>query len=242
MKTITFASKKGGVSKTTSALMTALLLSKDNRVLLIDLDSQNALTDFFFEQYQERTIYEAIKGELNFKDVIKQVSNNLFVIPSKLEFETIDQFNKIGKEYFVKNEIELLKNDFDYVVIDTPPNLRSEAIIGLVASDIVVIPARLEKMDTRAIDFTLEKINEIKKYYNPDLQAVKILCTQYQYQNRTVNDLSLENLKAKYDSMVLKTIIPFSSKISQFNFIGFDNTPPQVKEYQDLINEVLKWA
>jgi len=237
---ITFSSKKGGVSKTTSAIITALMLSEKHKTLLIDLDSQNALTDFFFEDYQDITIYEALKGDVPFKQSIKQVSDNLFVIPNKVNFEEIDNWTLTGKEFLLKDELLLIEDDFEYVVIDTPPSLKTETVIGLVTSSIVIIPARLEKMDTRAIDFTIEKINnQIRKHFNPSLKKVFILGTQYNYQNRSVNDLAYETLQEKYGEMLLKFKIPYSSKISQFNYIGYDKKEVNFEEYRHLL-EVVK--
>ena len=78
-------------------------------------------------------------------------------------------------------------------------------------------------MDTRAIDFTLDKINnQIKEDFNPTLEKIFILPTQYNYQNITVNDLAFESLQEEYPEMILDIKIPYSSKVSQFNYVGFD--------------------
>jgi len=245
MKTIVFASKKGGVSKTTSAIITALLLSKKAPTLLIDLDSQNALTSFFFEDISSiegRTILEAIKGEQLFSKVIQKVSDNLDIIPSVLEFEEIDDWQRTGKELILKKELNKISEKYTYVVIDTPPSLRTETVLGLVAADVIIIPARLEKMDTRAIDFTIDKtVNQIKEDFNPTLQNIYILPTQYNYQNRTVNDLALESLQEDYSDMVLDIKIQNSSKISQFLYLGFQQklNEKDVPEYLELV-ELIK--
>ena len=244
MKTIAFASKKGGVSKTTSAIMTGLMLAGSSRVLLIDLDSQNAMSSFFFDdisQIQGKTVLEAIRGEKLFTQVIQKLSANLHVIPSVLQFESIDDWARTGKELILRKELKKLEKDYDYVIIDTPPSLRTETVLGLVAADVIVIPARLEKMDTRAIDFTIEKINtQIREDFNPTLQKILILPTQFNYQNRTVNDLALETLKETYPEMLLDFTIPYSSKISQFNYLGFqeNGSMKSFDEYQKLVEVI----
>jgi chromosome partitioning protein len=244
MKTICFASKKGGVSKTTSAIIAGLMLAENSRVLMVDLDSQNALTSFFFEDLSAitgKTILEALKGEKLFKQTIFNIGRNIDVIPSVLQFEEIDDWQRTGKELLLKKELKKLDGDYDYVILDTPPNLRTETVLGLVAADVIVIPARLEKMDTRAIDFTLDKINsQIKEDFNPTLQKVYLLPTQYNYQNRTVNDLAYETLKEEYPDMTLDIKINYSSKISPFNYIGFeDKKLGEFPEYRELM-EALK--
>jgi chromosome partitioning protein len=245
MKVIAFASKKGGVSKTTSAVITALILSENARVLLIDLDSQNALSSFFFDDIAKingKSVLEAIKGEKLFSQVIQEITPTLHVIPSVLQFEQIDDWARTGKELILRKELKKMESKYDYVIIDTPPNLRTETVLGLVAADVIVIPARLEKMDTRAIDFTIDKINtQIREDFNPTLQNIYILPTQFNYQNRTVNDLALETLKTDYDGLLLDFWIPYSSKISQFNYLGYQDSTllKSFEEYHKLA-EVLK--
>lgn len=245
MKTICFASKKGGVSKTTSALVTGILLSENARVLLVDLDSQNALTSFFFEDLNEiagKTVLEALKGEKLFKQAIYKINDSIHVIPSVLEFEEIDEWQRTGKELLLRKELKKLEDLYDYVILDTPPNLRTETVLGLVAADVIVIPARLEKMDTRAIDFTMDKINsQIKEDFNPTLKNIYLLPTQYNYQNRTVNDLAYDTLKEEYPDLTLNIKIPYSSKISQFNYVGYEDKKinGDFPEYRELA-EVLK--
>jgi len=245
MKTICFASKKGGVSKTTSALVTGLMLAEGARVLMVDLDSQNAMTSFFFDDLGEiagKTVLEALKGEKLFKQAIYKINDNIHVIPSVLEFEEIDDWQRTGKELLLRKELKKLENQYDYVILDTPPNLRTETVLGLVAADVIVIPARLEKMDTRAIDFTMDKINsQIKEDFNPTLQNIYLLPTQYNYQNRTVNDLAYDTLKEEYPDITLNLKIPYSSKISQFNYMGYEDKKlnSDFPEYRELV-EVLK--
>lgn len=242
MKVITYASKKGGVGKTTSSIMTALILSENHKVLLIDLDSQNALSDFFFEDYElikDSTIHEYITAKKSFNEVIHKLSNNLDVIPCKLEFETVDKLNIAGKELLLKTALNSV--NYDYVIIDTPPNLLSETAIGLVAAHKIILPVKLERMDTRAINFTFNKIEkEIKPVLNPELETINILPTMYNYQNRTVNDLSLEDLQEQYPELVLDVIIPQTSNISKFNYVGYQSKKVgNFKEYHKLI-ELIK--
>jgi chromosome partitioning protein len=235
--TICFSSKKGGVSKTSSAIILGLILSQSKRVLIIDSDSQNALTSFFFEdinEFHKKTIWDAIKGEKLLSQVIFKKTSQLSIIPCDDSYEQVNLWNRIGKEVVLKKLLNQVKDEFDYIIIDTAPNLYSETIMGLVAANIVIIPAKLEKMDTRAINYTLSKINlEIREDLNPDLHKIFILPTQYSYQNRTVHDLCLEQLKESYPKMIVPVTIPYSSKISQFNFIGFDNDFHSLKEFQE---------
>ena len=242
MKKIVLANKKGGVSKTSTAVIMALKLAQKYKVLLIDTDSQNALTSFFFEDYskiQNKTIYEAIENKVLFEDCIFQINKNLDVVPSKPEWENIN-FDQIpGKELFLKLELE--SANYDYVIIDTAPNTLTETVVALACADIIIIPVQLQKMDVRGVSMTLKKIDEVKRTLNTTLKGIYILPTQYDYKNRTVNDLNLETLQELYPNQLLDIIIKSQSQISQLMEIGYDETAKleNFEEYQKLI-EVIK--
>jgi len=242
MKKITFANKKGGVSKTTSAVITAQMLAVDSSVLLIDLDSQNALTSFFFDdiaQFSDRTILELLDNKITFEDVFK-ITDNLHVMPCKLEFEEVNKWERVGKELLLQLALE--NCNYDYCIMDTGPYLNTETSLGLTAANIVILPVKLERMDTRAIDFTINKINSEIAQFNRGLEKIYILPTQYQYQNRTVNDFALQQLKEKYEDKVLDIVTPFKSTISQYNFIkgkGININEKDFDEYKQLV-EVLR--
>ena len=88
-------------------------------------------------QIQGKTILEAIKGEKLFSQVIFEITPNLHVIPSVLQFEEIDEWGRTGKELILRKELKKLEGLYDYVILDTPPNLRSETVFGLVAADVI---------------------------------------------------------------------------------------------------------
>lgn len=241
MKTISFALKKGGVGKSTSAIISALMLARHGRTLLIDCDSQNAATSFFFadiDAIADRTILEAVKGDISFNDCIHPVMQGLDVIPAKTEFTEINYWARSGKELLLKRKLKGL--EYNFVVIDTGPYDNTETALGLAASNVVIIPVKLESMDVRAIGFTLEKIEEIKEI-NPDLEAVYILPTQKLYLNRTVQDLQLTALKKQFGAMVLDFEISFTSKISQFHLQKIEGLSllNDFPEYEKLV-EVIK--
>jgi chromosome partitioning protein len=241
MKIITFALKKGGNSKSTSSIISGLMLARHGRTLLIDCDSQNAATSFFFSDIDsilDKTIMEAVKGDVPFNDCIHPVISGLDMIPAKTEFSEINYWARAGKELLLKRKLK--GAPYDYVVVDTGPYDNTETALGLAAANVIVIPVRLESMDVRAIGFTLAKIEEIKEI-NPDLEAVYILPTQKIYQNRTVQDLHLAALRDKFPGKVLNFEISFSSKISQFHVLKLDGLSmlDEFTDYAKLV-EVIK--
>ena len=239
---ITYSSLKGGVSKTTSSILTALILSKQYKTLMIDLDPQNSLTSFFisdYEQIQRDNIFNALKGDIPFEKSIHQVSDNLDIIPSVLELEQINIWNRVGKELLLKKAIEKL--DYKYIVIDTPPSLMTTAVLGLITANVIVIPAKLEALDTRAIDFVLNKIDEIKDF-NTTLKNIYILPVQYSHQNKTVHELLLEELLKNYKKYLLSYKIPYASKFSQLHYIGYNDkiNIDKFNEYSEVVNYIIK--
>ncbi len=244
MKVICFALKKGGVSKTTSAFVTALILAIIHKfkVLLIDSDSQNALTSLFFDDIDEienRTILEALKGEIPFNESIFHMIDNLDVIPAKTEFNEINDWKRPGKDLILRRLLRGL--DYDYVIIDTGPYDNTEVNLGLAAAHKVIIPVKLEEMDTRAIGFTLTRIEEIKEDLNPDLQETFILPTQKNYQNRTIHELQLRKLKKEHPDKTLDFEIPYTSKISLLHLQKMEGLEiiNDLDEYKRLV-EVIK--
>lgn len=243
-KIITFAIKKGGVGKSTSTITASLMLSEEEKVLIIDCDSQNALSSFFFNDInviKNRTILEVIKGEIDIKESIFKITDNLHVIPATKDFSDINSWSRSGKELILRRLLKSIKQDYDYILIDTGPYDNTETTLGLSAGETIIIPVKLEDMDIRAIGFTLDKINnEIIPYLNQDIEKIHILPTQRNYQNRTVHELNLEDLKVKYPDMILDFEIPYSANISQLHKLKMEGLYllKELKEYQKLVEVI----
>ncbi|AEL70524.1 ParA partition protein; Borrelia protein family PFam32 (plasmid) [Borreliella afzelii PKo] len=156
-KIITIASIKGGVGKSTSAIVLATLLSKEHTVLLIDMDTQASTTSYFYEKVKENNldlkkynICEVLKDNLDINSTILSVGNNLNLIPSYLTLHSLNgDFYCLNKHKAIdlklKIEIKRLRVDYDYIVIDTNPSLDLTLRCALHAMHYMVIPMTAEK-------------------------------------------------------------------------------------------------
>ena len=144
---ISFANQKGGVGKTTTTLsLSSLLAQKGKKVLVIDLDPQSNLTSGIGYNKTEtfKNTYDVLIQDEEITQVFvpSPISDNLFIVPSKIDLAAseIELVSKISRERILKEKLEKVKKDFDYILIDCPPSLGLLTINALVGSDAVVIP------------------------------------------------------------------------------------------------------
>ena len=182
---IAIANQKGGVGKTTTSInLSAALAEKGKKVLVIDTDPQGNTTSGFGidKNDRENTIYELILGDCSIRDcIIKDAIENVDVIPSNVNLAA-SEIELIGvdkKEFILKNEVDYVKDKYDFILIDTPPALGILTINALTCADNVVIPAEADVYSIEAVGQLSNTINAVKQYTNKDLSIVGILLTRY---------------------------------------------------------------
>lgn len=185
-KVITVANNKGGVGKTMQAYqLSTYLAHKGNKVLVIDLDSQANLSVTLGADVRRTLIPEWLIGDVENQDVIvkaegkQEFYDNLYVIPSSRHMANLSKLlilseaevrkNAGRKERLLKLRIETLKEEFDYIVIDTPPMLGDELIMALVASDRILIPTQAQDYSIDGLEELMDTFEIIKESENPNL-------------------------------------------------------------------------
>ncbi|WP_026701704.1 ParA family protein [Salibacterium aidingense] len=255
--TISFGLQKGGVGKTTSASITSYLLAEyyNYKVLAIDFDSQGNMTLFLTQQniydFHEYTILEAMK-EKNAEKYIHRITDNLHIIPAEDYLITINRYlhttyrGKGDPSQLLKEILEPIKHDYDYIVIDLPPNLGDQTINGLTASDYTVVVLQSDPLSYDALDRYMDFLNGVKEHTNPDLYLAGILTTMLD--SRVVLDSTiLDSVKEVYDDIVFNSIIKRRSRIKEFSNTGISHSTKNdqevlepyivfVKELLDTIN------
>lgn len=241
---ITYSLQKGGVGKTTTCGLSAFLLSEMGyKVLAIDMDSQGNLTQLVsgfddLEPFYQETIKEALEfGDVN--PFIKIASEDLHYVAADDYLVLIaDYKGPILKTNLLKNAIEKVKDEYDFILVDTPPNLSIQTINSLIASDYVVIMFETAKFSYNAIPRFMDSITGARENGNPDLKIAGILATLSD-SRRNDNKELLELINEEYRDLVFKTTIPRRAAIGRLSIYGFfDN--PELRQATEVHREFIK--
>ena len=192
---ISLANQKGGVAKTTSTFNIATCLAqKGKNVLMVDLDPQASLTIYAgFEPYEhEFTIIDVMKEPtVNIKKCIYAIKENLHIIPSRIELAgvEINLLSVTARELILSRALDKIKKEYDYILIDCPPQLSTLTINALASSDKVIIPCKTDYLAYRGIKQLLETIDTIREYFKPGIEVIGVLATMYESRAKDDNEI-----------------------------------------------------
>jgi len=219
-KTVIVANQKGGVGKTTTVVnLGAFIAAEGYKTLIIDLDSQgNSCSGLGVERTNViHSLYEAIIGMQNIKEIIIPTQiDNLFIGPSSINLSgaQIELVEMDRREYKLKSVVDTIKNEFDYILIDSPPSLGILTINGLVAADTVIIPIQCEYYALEGLSQLLKTINLVKQRLNNHLKIEGVLLTMYDTRTNLSKQV-VEEVIAYFKQKVYKTIIPRNVKLAE---------------------------
>lgn len=248
MKTIAIINQKGGVGKSTTAFTLASgLKNKGYKTLCIDMDAQGNLSYTADANDDLLTIYDLLAEDANINQAIQHTKNFDLIASSKALSGADGFITDIGKEYKLKEILESVKNDYDYIIIDTPPALGILTVNALTACDSVIIPAQADIYSLQGIEQLSKTIQPIKKYCNDKLKIDGILLTRYSPRailSREVaeiaNDLA-QNLNTKvFKSTIREAIAVKESQINKQSLFDYAPNSNVTNDYLNFINELLK--
>jgi len=243
-----FVNQKGGVGKTTSAInIGAYMAEAGKSVLLVDFDAQANLTSGIGANPPTPGIYELLSGSAKAKEAIKMTAiKNLEVIPSSIHLSgaAVELIDQKERNYFLKKNLEPIRKDYDYILIDCPPSLGQLTMNGLAAADSVLIPMQCEYFAMEGLKQLLHTTKLIQKSLNPSLKIGGIFFTMYDPRTRLAHDV-IKQVSAHFKDAVLNTIIPRNIRLSEAPSYGmpislYDPQCPGARAYYTLAHELLR--
>ncbi|TGY95967.1 ParA family protein [Petralouisia muris] len=247
---IAIANQKGGVGKTTTAInLSACLVEEGKKVLTIDMDPQgNTTSGLGVEKSDlENTVYELMLGECTIrKSMVQTEIENLYLIPSNVNLAgaEIELLGIDEKEYILKNEVDYIQDDFDFIIIDCPPSLNMLTINAMTTANTILVPIQCEYYALEGLSQLIHTINLVQTRLNPSLEMEGVVFTMYDA--RTNLSLQVvENVKSNLNTTIYKTIIPRNIRLAEAPSHGlpinlYDGKSAGAESYRLLAKEVIE--
>ncbi len=246
---ISIANQKGGVGKTTTAVnVSTVLAKKGKKVILIDADPQgNATSGVGIEKESENSTYDVLINEVELEDTLLDTKiKNLKVCPSNIDLAgaEVELVSQISREQRLKERIDIIKDKYDYIIIDCPPSLGLITLNAFTASNSVLIPVQCEYYALEGLGQLLNTINLVKKHLNKSLEIEGAVLTMYDIRTNLSNQV-VKEVKRYFGDKVYRTVIPRNIKLSEAPSYGmpislYDPKSKGARAYEKLTKEMLK--
>ena len=248
-KIIAITNQKGGVGKTTTSInVAACLADQGKKVLLVDMDPQgNASSGVgIIRNELENTVYELLLGECSSEECKTDCAvDNLDVFPSNanLSGAEIDLIGMDNREFILKEELEKVKDGYDFIIIDCPPALNLLTVNALVAADSVMVPIQCEYYALEGLTQLLHTINLVQERLNNKLEIDGVLFTMYDTRTNLSAEV-VDNVRENIHLHIYGTIIPRNVRLAEAPSYGlpihmYDKKSAGAEAYENLAKELI---
>ena len=249
-KIISIANQKGGVGKTTTSInLSTLLAKKGKKVLMIDADPQgNASSGVGIDRDDiELSVYDILINDIEIRQIVKKTNiKNLDLCPSNINLAgaEVELVSVISREQRLKEKLDNVKEDYDFIIIDCPPSLGLITLNAFTASDSVLIPVQCEYYALEGLGQLLNTISLVKKHLNKEIEVEGALLTMYDARTNLSNQV-VKEVKKYFNDKVYKNVIPRNVKLSEAPSYGmpismYDPRSKGAKSYDKFVKEFLK--
>ncbi len=247
---ICITNQKGGVGKTTTAVNLSYYLAKDKfKTLIIDFDPQGNATSGLgiTKDSLSASMTEVILGKAKLSDIICETKcKNLFLAPTTPELANaeVEMTNLSNKFVQLKTAIMAIEDQYDYIIIDSPPSLSLLTVNGMIAAEYLILPVQTEFYALEGVAQLLDSMALIKKAMNPDLRLLGVLATMYDKRTSLSGEV-LEEIKKYFKDKTFQTTIPRNVRVAEAPSHGvpvgsYDKFSKGAKAYKDFAREVEK--
>ena len=248
-KVIAICNQKGGTGKTTSAInIAAYIALAGKKALLIDLDPQaNATSGVGVDRHKiKQSTYHILLDELSIKEIIQKTAiENLYLAPANLDLTgaEVELVSVLGREYRLKKAVAAIRDEYDYIIIDSPPSLGLLTINSLSAADSILIPVQCEYYALEGLTQLTNTFHLVKNNLNPGLTIQGVILTMADFRTNLTKEV-INEVKSNFNGRVYDTVIPRRIRLSEAPSYGkpiaiYDKDNIGAKKYEELTQEIL---
>ncbi len=248
-KIIAICNQKGGTGKTTSAINIATYLAiSGKKAMLIDLDPQaNATSGIGINKHEiKKSTYHVLLEEIDIKDILQKTAiNNLWLAPANLDLTgaEVELVSVLGREYRLKRALQKERENFDFIIVDSPPSLGLLTINGLCAADSVIIPVQCEYYALEGLTQLTNTVKLVRENLNPQLAIEGVLLTMADFRTNLTKEV-IQETRNFFKDKVYETVIPRNIRLTEAPSFGkpivaYDKDSLGAQKYEELNKEIL---